>query len=158
MAGSHDLSFVAVRGASANQIYRRVIFARYLPRGKVRPTLFPPRTDTLGRNQSTYAPSPLSPSHILILFSRMLGCPFRSWPTHALRQTLNKYLSPYLSLIRTFGSFILFSPYFSPLIHGHEAQEHTHTHASPLPSCLSPREYKLDFGENSWRAAVLRRG
>lgn len=39
---------------------------------------------------------------------------------------------------------------------------HTHTHAFPLPSCLSPRvvyrEYKLDFGENSWRAAVLRRG
>lgn len=124
MAGSHDLSFVAVRGASSGQIYRRVIFARYLPRGKVSSLAYSP---DLGRNQSTYAPLSLSPSHILILFSRMLRCPFRSWPTNALRQTLNKYLSPFSSLIRTFGSFILFSPYLSSYSWT-PTKKHTHTH------------------------------
>lgn len=147
MAGSHDLSFVAVRGASSGQIYRRVIFARYLPRGKVSSLAYSP---DLGRNQSTYAPLSLSPSHILILFSRMLRCPFRSWPTNALRQTLNKYLFPLFipySNVRIVYSFFPVSLLL--FVDTHE-ETHTHTHTFPLPFCLSPRvvyrEYKLDFG------------
>lgn len=133
MAGSHDLSFVAVRGASSGQIYRRVIFARYLPRGKVSSLAYSP---DLGRNQSTYAPLSLSPSHILILFSRMLRCPFRSWPTNALRQTLNKYLFPLF--IPYSNVRIVYSLSLLLFVDTHE-ETHTHTHISPPFLFISTR-------------------
>lgn len=78
----------------------------------------------------------------------MLRCPFRSWPTNALRQTLNKYLFPLFipySNVRIVYSFFPVSLLL--FVDTHE-ETHTHTHISPpfLFPRVVYREYKLDFG------------
>lgn len=142
MAGSHDLSFVAVRGASGSrQIYRLVIFARYHVRFRSLGAYSPCRSWM----ESIYLPFP---SRVLILF-----LPDASLSVST-KQTLNKFLS------NDEVEFILFSYFLFSLSLSLSYLWTPPTRLRNTPSISTQvvyREYKLESRcwNNIWRIRFI---